>query len=235
MRNSILLFAVLLCAVSARASEIFIRVNAPIEFYASVQNQTIYNTKNVFKFYDVQMGNTTLLVLNRQTNAILLNTVLAIGSSERIVIEVSATGQTSIIQRIPIQEINWYTSFELNANGNMGGGIYNPNIPNVNGTNQWGNQSTVHPTYFQQFLQSLQRETMDSGKLKSAKNFISKNRLTAEQIAQILKKFSFDANRLDFAKYAYQYCVDQNYYFQLKESFDFSSNYNSLMKHIESK
>lgn len=73
---------------------------------------------------------------------------------------------------------------------------------------------------------------MDSNKLRMAKNYVASNPLTAEQIAGISREFSFDNNRLDFAKHAYATCYDKSNYFLLKDTFTFSSNYNNLLNHI---
>lgn len=73
---------------------------------------------------------------------------------------------------------------------------------------------------------------MDSNKLRMAKNYVASNPLTSEQIAGISREFSFDNNRLDFAKHAYANCYDKSNYFLLKDTFTFSSNYNSLLNHI---
>lgn len=76
---------------------------------------------------------------------------------------------------------------------------------------------------------------MDSNRLTMAKSYASSNSLTAEQITDISKGFSFDSNRLEFAKHAYAACIDKSNYFLLKDTFSFSSNYNSLVNFIEGK
>src|SRR5690606_18827492 len=125
---------------------------------------------------------------------------------------------------IQIREINWYTT-EVDYGYNNGG------YPN-HGPNDYYNNHVVNENLFQQFISSLENEAMDANKLKMAKNFVQANPVNAAQIARISKTFSFDSNRLDFAKHAYTMCVDQGNYFLLKDTFSFSSNYNSLLDYI---
>lgn len=219
MKAIITLSILLILHFRGSASELFIRINTTGEYYVTVYDQTIYNRSNVFKFFDLPSGITTVLVRHQSTNTILYNGTLSLKHNERIVAEINPFGNLSIIQKSLIQEINWYTSYPLNDpyTGNP--------YPGYTGNN----------SAYLQFLSSFKSESMDSNKLKMAKNYVSSNTLTAEQIATISKGFSFDNNRLEFAKHAYTNCYDKNNYFMLKETFSFSSNYNALLKHIEGK
>lgn len=230
MKAIITLAIILTFPFKGSASELFIRVNTTGEYYVTVYDQTIYNRSNIFKFFDLPNGITTVLVRHQYTNTILYNGTLSLKHNERIVAEINQFGNLAIIQRSLIQEINWYTSYPLN----------DPYIGNPYPGNPYpGNNPypgyTVNNSAYQQFLSSFKSESMDSNKLKMAKNYASSNTLTAEQIATISRSFSFDANRLEFAKHAYATCYDKNNYFMLKETFSFSSNYNALLKHIEGK
>ena len=59
--------------------------------------------------------------------------------------------------------------------------------------------------------------------------------LTVSQIKQILNKFTFEDNKLSFAKYAYERTYDQDSYYQINESFTYSSSKSELNKYIENK
>jgi hypothetical protein len=73
----------------------------------------------------------------------------------------------------------------------------------------------------------------DDSKLSAAKQIASSNYLCVVQIVQICKLLSFDNTKLDFAKYAYQNCVDKNNYFQLNEVFSFDDSKKELLKYID--
>ncbi len=238
MKAIITLAILLILHFRGSASELFIRVNTTGEYYVTVYDQTIYNRSNVFKFFDLPSGITTVLVRHQYTNTILYNGTLSLKHNERIIAEINQFGNLAIIQKSLIQEINWYTSYPMNdpyiGNPYPGGpypGTPYPGNPYPGNNHPYpGNNSA-----YLQFLSSFKSESMDSNKLKMAKNYASSNALTAEQIATISKGFSFDSNRLEFAKHAYATCYDKNNYFMLKDTFSFSSNYNALLKHIEGK
>ena len=79
----------------------------------------------------------------------------------------------------------------------------------------------------------IQGESFENSKLSTAKQITSKNYLCVAQIAQICRLFSYEQTKLDFAKYAYQYCVDKNNYFQLNEVFTYSGSKDELKKYID--
>lgn len=71
-------------------------------------------------------------------------------------------------------------------------------------------------------------ESFDSSRLKLAKQIIKTNPMSVYQIMGICKLFSFESNKLDFAKYAYRHCTDRNRYFMLNEVFNFESSKREL-------
>jgi len=85
---------------------------------------------------------------------------------------------------------------------------------------------------FNKAISVIQSETFENSKLGTAKQVTSKNRLCVAQIIQICRLFTFEATRLDFAKYAYAYCVDQDNYYQLNEVFSSTASKDELRKYI---
>ena len=86
---------------------------------------------------------------------------------------------------------------------------------------------------FNKALTVIQDESFENSKLNTAKQITSKNYLCVPQIIQICKLFSFEQTKLDFAKYAYPYCVDKNNYFQLNEVFSCVISKEELIKYID--
>ena len=66
---------------------------------------------------------------------------------------------------------------------------------------------------YQQAKSTLTSISFDDTRLSTAKQIISANCLNANQVMDIMKLFSFEESKLDFAKFAYSYCVDTNNYF----------------------
>ena len=104
-----------------------------------------------------------------------------------------------------------------------------PETPNV-----WPSMPPGPPSYgmnsrdYEDACQMISDESFDSSKLSLAKQIISSNPMSASQIANICKMFSFESNKLEFAKYAYYYCVDPNKYFLLNDAFSYESSNSEL-------
>ena len=85
---------------------------------------------------------------------------------------------------------------------------------------------------FQKLLIDLEQATFDSSMRKLAKEKIDDNYFTSEQIAKIIRLFSFDSSKLDIAKYAYKKVVDQDNYSIVFKEFDFESSIEELSEYI---
>jgi hypothetical protein len=89
---------------------------------------------------------------------------------------------------------------------------------------------------FQRIKESIAKESFNSTKLTIAKQIIrSKQCFTSRQITDIVKLFSFDDTRLEVAKYAFEYTIDRENYYQVADAFTFSSSKEDLMKFLEGK
>lgn len=81
-------------------------------------------------------------------------------------------------------------------------------------------------------MKVLKDQSFDDKKADIAKLCVYMGTFCTSDIAQMAKLFSFDDNRLDFLKYAYQYCSDPQNYPTLRDCFSFSSNYDKLLEFI---
>ncbi|MBP1672792.1 MAG: hypothetical protein H6Q25_607 [Bacteroidetes bacterium] len=120
-----------------------------------------------------------------------------------------------------------------NNQGNHGNNGNNGNHGN-NGNNghQGNNTPCMSNNEFNTALNSIRSDSFESGKLTKAKQIVSRNRMCTAQIVQIVRLFSFESNKLEFAKYAYQFCNDKNNYYQVTDAFSFQSSKDELMKFI---
>jgi len=167
------------------------------------------------------------------------------------------------IQHILLPNYSYYNDYQLylmpgfNPYANYGqgnqyrGNQYNGYKPNFQGggNNYGGNQGHGNPGHgnpggnisypcmpaanFNNSISIIQKESFENSKLNTAKQIASNNNLCASQIAHICKLFSFEQSKLDFAKYAYRFCVDQNNYYLLNEVFSFAASKDELKKFIE--
>jgi len=85
---------------------------------------------------------------------------------------------------------------------------------------------------FQLTLSAIQKQSFDTERLKIAKNAVSQGDMLSSEIAEIIKLFSFESTKLDFAKYAYQYTGDKQNYVIVQNAFQFSSSTSELQDFI---
>ena len=88
---------------------------------------------------------------------------------------------------------------------------------------------------FLDLKQSIAIESFQDSKLKIAKQFVSVNYFTATQIKELAGLFSFEDDRLNFAKFAYDYTVDKRNYFVVNDVFSYSASKETLMDYIKNR
>lgn len=86
---------------------------------------------------------------------------------------------------------------------------------------------------FNAALSIIQNETFESSKLSTAKQIVSRNYLNVNQIIEICKLFTFEKDKLDFAKSAYHHCTEKEKYFLLRNVFQFDSSKKELDQYIQ--
>ncbi len=88
---------------------------------------------------------------------------------------------------------------------------------------------------FQSAKSSIASKSFDDTKLTIAKQVIGANCLFCSQVKEVMLLFSFEATRLDFAKFAYPYVYDQGNYFKMNDAFTFESTIDELNSYINGK
>ncbi len=230
---------VLLSCTLAQASELVLRVNRKGQFIVSASSQTQTNNFNTYQFYNLYGGNTQVKVVDKGTNQVIFKNNLNIPEGYQLIAELDIYGTLTIVANNPVTSYNggWNDNvgtINYGNNGNYGGNTQNNHCgtyPNNQG--EYYNQGqNANNNYFNQFLASLKSESFDSNRLQNAKVYASKMNLSANQVKEIAATFTFDSNRLDWAKAAYNTCYDKGNYFLLRETFTFSSSYSELQDYI---
>lgn len=89
---------------------------------------------------------------------------------------------------------------------------------------------------FTQIMASIKKESFNNTKITLAKQILrSKQCFSVNQVKEMIKLFSFDDSKLEIAKYAWDYTIDRDNYYQVADVFSFSSNKEKLMKFLEEK
>lgn len=90
-------------------------------------------------------------------------------------------------------------------------------------------------TNFNSAIATIKKQPFDDSKFKTARQVVSANCLNVKQIIQVANLFNFEDNKLEFAKFAYDYCTDPKSYYELNAIFNFSSNADALSDYVQSR
>lgn len=93
--------------------------------------------------------------------------------------------------------------------------------------------SCMEENDFNEALRLISKESFDSSKLTAAKQVSTSNSMCTQQIVTVCRVFSFESNKLEFAKFAYKNCVDKNKYYLLNEVFSYDSSKRELDEYIK--
>lgn len=98
-----------------------------------------------------------------------------------------------------------------------------------------GGRTCISARDFNAAIGTIKGQAFEESKLKTAKQVVSANCLSVDQISQIAQTFNFEDSKLEFAKFAYDYCTEPRNYFKLNGIFDFSSNADALSDYVQSR
>jgi hypothetical protein len=86
-------------------------------------------------------------------------------------------------------------------------------------------------------IKALRGESFDQTRGKVARQILStsQRQFLSRQIKQMLDCFDFENNKLELAKFAYDFVADREMYFAVNESFDFDASKQNLARYIESR
>jgi hypothetical protein len=87
---------------------------------------------------------------------------------------------------------------------------------------------------FSQALNSIKSKTFTDARLTMAQQITKSNCLTSEQIGQITTLFDFEETKLQYAKFAFGFCLNPENYWKVNDAFDFESSIDELNRYIES-
>jgi hypothetical protein len=88
---------------------------------------------------------------------------------------------------------------------------------------------------FERAKKSIADKGFDESRLTMAKQVAKGNCMTSAMIKGILGTFSFEETKLDFARFAYDYCYDPGNYYEINDAFTFESSIEELNEYLNSK
>ena len=98
----------------------------------------------------------------------------------------------------------------------------------------WNNglNNVMNTREFETVKTSLRKEWFENNRITSAKFIIEKNNFTTAQVKEMMMLFTFENNRLEIAKLAYNKTIDKNNYYQLNDALTFSNSKEELARFI---
>ena len=100
-------------------------------------------------------------------------------------------------------------------------------------TTNAGCRSAMSTANFETMKKSVESKPFSDTKMSTAKIATKNNCVSVNQVKEICKLFSMDEDKLAYAKYAYDYCVDKGNYFQVSEVFSFSTTTDEFNEFLE--
>lgn len=91
----------------------------------------------------------------------------------------------------------------------------------------------MDPAAFSDAKGSIESKTFDDSKVQLAKQVAKSNCLSAEQVKQIMMLFTYEDDRLDFAKFAYPFTFDKGNYYKVNDAFEFELTIDELNEWLE--
>jgi hypothetical protein len=85
---------------------------------------------------------------------------------------------------------------------------------------------------FQSFKSTVESKSFEDSKLTISKQVLQNNCLTSAQVREVMKMFSFEDTRLQFAKFAYGHTYDIGNYYKVNDAFQFESSIDDLNGYI---
>ncbi|MFB6258905.1 MAG: DUF4476 domain-containing protein [Flavobacteriales bacterium] len=98
-----------------------------------------------------------------------------------------------------------------------------------------GCEDPMSDSRFREAKSSIKKKNFADAKMTQAKRMTKSNCLLTDQVKEIVELFDFEDDRVEFAKFAYEHTYDQDNYYKIHDSFEFSSSIDELDKHIEGK
>lgn len=91
---------------------------------------------------------------------------------------------------------------------------------------------TMSDVEFDRVLDNISRERNENNMMRSATQIINTNFFTSQQVKEMLQLFSFENNKLELAKLAYDKTVDQRNFYVVNDVFNYSNSKDELARYI---
>jgi hypothetical protein len=88
---------------------------------------------------------------------------------------------------------------------------------------------------FREAQSSIDKQKFSDSKKNVAKQVIKNSCITSDQVRDLLKLFTYENDRIEIAKYAYEFVFDADKYYKVNDGFQYSSSVDELNKFINAR
>lgn len=156
------------------------------------------------------------------------------GSTKTHVTHTTTTTTTTTTTQLPIQHMVMEDPVNIQEPVYIEEVVHEPLVPGYNGPVGCGDY-LLSEQPFQAAKASINSKSFEDDKITVAKQVSRSQCLTANQVKEIMALFTFEASKLDWAKYAYDRTYDIGNYWMLNDGFTFSSSIDELDEYIQSR
>ncbi len=225
-------------------SELSITMANNTPFYIILNGEVIDPDGSSLMLYDVVPGNHNLQVYRYLTDnngyytkyvEIFYNGKLLINDMERLISHLTVDGRLMVTQRIDLRPNTGNNGYHGNGNQGNNGHYGNNGNSGTNGYHNGPNSNAVYiigPAEFNRLEAMIRNASFEQTKLSVAKEGIRGKWVSSEMVYKIMKLFSFESTRLEFAKWAYHRTSNKQFFYTVHRAFHFESSIIELNQYI---
>lgn len=199
-------------------------------FSVVFDGQMFANQSNYFVATNLASGNHKLKVIKHVYSGYgrPLQKIVVFSGFIHIPANSKVNAKINRFNELQISEIEYFDNYynSSNYNGNCSSNYNNNYYENPYEYNNCSNYMTN--SRFNQLKNSISNIAFDSSRLKVAKQAVSTNILSSNQVYELCKLLTFESSKLELAKFAYSSVNDKENYYIVNNAFDFSSSIDEL-------
>ncbi|HMR90815.1 MAG TPA: DUF4476 domain-containing protein [Chitinophagaceae bacterium] len=233
---SLLLSASLLAADFMPKSMLTVQSAGNEDIRVVVDGRRFETDANRIVIYDLGTGRHSIKIYRERRNGffsilgsryeLVYNTSIQVKNRSHIQVSIDRNGRASMVESRLIangrnSNMGNDRYFDFEKDGRRGDYDYNDTYARA-----------MNDREFKAVLQAIDKEWLESNKLKSALQIVRNNNLSSAQVKEMLLLFSFENNKLELAKQAYANTVDKRNYTMVYDVFSFSSSKTELDRFI---
>lgn len=190
-------------------AEVFIRIPESGRFTLQLGEQEITNSNGMFRFFDVPTINQELSIYYGRR--LVYRVTITPRDNTRMVLDFFSRRGLFLLEEVNLNNVR-----EIHY-GRRWNDVWN---------HSYGRRNNILD--FNDFLRMFEQQMFDKDKLKFFRMENGNSSFTTAQVGELMKRLSFDDNRLILAKEAYDCVIDRELYYQLYDMFQFRRTANEF-------